>query len=763
MAGRAIWLPCLLLFFVLQAGTAWPAEKKVLSISVEGNRRIEADAVKAALKTQAGSGYSLPMIQEDIKALYSLGYFNSIEVHGEEKPEGIALIYRVEEKPIVRDIEISGNDEIELEKIQEAITFKKGAFLDLNAIRESVKKIQDMYVDKGFYLATVEYVLKPAAETEVIVEYRIEEGQKVRVRRISFIGNKAFSADDLRKTMETSEAGWFSWISGSGTFKEAALDRDVSQVAMHYYNNGYIQVQVMTAQVTLSPDKKWTYITIPLEEGQQFTIGHIDLEGELIYKKDKLMEKVKSTEGGVFNRSLVQEDLFNITDMYADVGYAFANVTPLTRIDEARRLVDLTFSVQKGKLVYVNRIDVSGNTKTRDKVVRRELRIEEGKLLRGADLRLSRQRVYATGFFEDVNFTTAPAKEAREEKLDISIKVKEGQTGSLAAGAGFSSIDRFLFTTQASLGNFLGLGHRLSVSFQVSEIRQIYSVSYFVPYFLDSMWNFGVDLFEAETRYGSDYVRRSKGGSLRWGYRIEDFTQAYLSYRYEDVMFSDVRGVTSSFVRPGRTSSLSGIIVRDTKDHPWETTRGSVESVTVEGGGGIIGGDFDFVKCDTAGTVYVPLLWKFVFMLNGRLGYGMGIGGEPLPFAERYFVGGVNSVRGYYYRRLGPTVRVLAYDGDPSSPTTSFTIGGNKMVVFNSELLFPIIEQAKIKGLIFFDAGNAFGEEEAIDLVRLRQGWGVGFRWFTPIAPFRFEWGFPIKPLPGELHTVFEFSIGTFF
>lgn len=755
-------LPWVVSVFLLSGGPAWTKDMPVTAITVEGNHRIEAETIKATLKTRVGSTYNPSALREDIKALFSLGYFSSVVVDGEESPTGMALFFRVAEKPLIRDIKVSGNDEINLEKIQEAITVKKGSFLDLIAVRESVKKIQDQYIDKGYYLAVVEYSLKPVGQNETILEYAIKEGKKVRVRRISFIGNRTFGADVLTKAMETSEAGWFSWITDSGTFKEATLERDVSQITMHYYNHGYIQVQVMTPQVALSPDKRWIYITIPLEEGQQFFIGHIDVEGDLIFDKEDLLKEVKSREGEVFNRSQVQEDIFHITDRYADAGYAFANITPLTRFEEAQRRVDLTFSIQKGKLVYVNTIDITGNTKTRDKVIRRELKIGEGKLLRGADLRLSRQKVYATGFFEDANFATSPVKEGREEKVNISIKVKEGQTGSLSAGAGFSSIDKFLFTIQASLGNFLGLGQRLSLSFQLSAIRQIYSLSYFVPYFLDSPWSFGVDVFQMETMY-QDYTRRSLGGNLRWGYRIGDFTQAFLNYRYEDVGFSSVRGVTSSFITPGVTSAVGGSLVRDTKDHPWETTRGNVETLSVEGGGKATGGDFNFMKADASGTVFIPAFWKFVLMMNARAGYGMGFGGKPLPFAERYFVGGINSVRGYYYRSLGPRVRILSIDGDPTSPTDAFVLGGNKMIVFNSEIVFPIIEQAKIKGVLFYDAGNAFAEDEQYSLDGLRQGWGFGFRWFTPIAPFRFEWGFPIRPQAGELPVVFEFSIGTFF
>ncbi len=730
------------------------AQQKVIDILVSGNQRIEEEAIRVNLRTKTGEPFSQSQVRADIKNIYKLGWFSDVQVDLEERPEGVIVTFIVKELPLVKGVQISGNKKLKEDELREVIEIKPRSVLDRKALQESCKKIKNMYADEGFYLAEVNYSLKPLERDEVQLEFRIEEKQEVRVKRINFLGIKTFSASELKGIMDTKQSSRLSWVSSRGIFKEETLESDITKITGHYYNNGYIQFKIDPPFISLSPDKRWIYITLSLEEGEQFRVGTIELKGDLIFEEEELFRGLRTKEGEIFNRSKITEDIFRLTDRYADLGYAFANITPLTKIDEQRRRVDLIFEIEKGKLVYFDKIKIIGNTKTRGKVIRRELRVKEGQLFSGSGLRKSRQRVYATGFFEEVNLSTEPSE--REDKLDVKVEVKEGHTGTLSAGFGYSSVDRFVGMIQTSLGNFFGLGQRVSLTAELGKRRQNYNFSFYEPYFLDSSWSFGFDLFKSERIY-ADFTRASAGGNLRWGYRVAEYSRVFLSYRYEDIDITDIPKK-----QKGITSSLTGSIVRDSRDHPFDPSKGSVNSFSVEYAGGFLQGDFDFTKFSSSSRWYFPVVWGTVLMLNGKLGYGLAK--RELPFSERYFLGGINSVRGYQYWSLGPRDEILVQKDEPTSSTQSIAAGGNKMVVFNLEFLFPIIKAAGLKGLLFLDGGNAYRESENFFESPLRAAWGFGFRWFTPIAPFRFEWGFPFRK-PGEDidPSVFEFSIGTFF
>ncbi len=744
----------LLLSYWILNGVAMGAQQEVIDILVSGNQRIEEEAIRVNLGTKKGELFLQSQVRDDIKNIYKLGWFSDVQGDLEERPEGVTVTFIVEELPLVKEVKISGNKKLGEDELRELFEIKPRSVLDRKTLQESCKKIKNLYADKGFYLAEVNYSLKPLERGEVIVEFRIEENQEVKVKRINFIGNKAFSAKELRSMMDTKQSSYLSWVSSRGIFKEETLERDITKITGHYYNNGYIQFKIDPPLISLSPDKRWIYIALKLEEDEQFRVGRIELKGDLIFEEEKLLRRLKTKEGEIFNRSQISEDIFNLTDRYANLGYAFANISPLTKIDEQKRQVDLTFEIEKGKLIYFDNIKIIGNTKTRDKVIRRELRIKEGQLFSGSGLRRSRQRVYATGFFEEVNMSTEPSE--KENMLDAKVEVKEGHTGTLSAGFGYSSVDRFVGMIQTSLGNFFGLGQRVSLTAEFGKRRQNYNFSFYEPYFLDSSWSFGLDLFKSERTY-TDFTRSSAGGNVRWGYRVAEYSRVFLSYRYEEIEISDMPKT-----QKGITSSLTGSIIRDSRDHPFDPSRGSVNSFSVEYAGGFLQGNFDFTKFSLTSRWYFPVVWGTVLMLNGTSGYGLAK--RELPFSERYFLGGINSVRGYQYWSLGPRDEILVQEGEPTSSTQSIAVGGNKKVVFNLEFLFPIIKEAGLKGVIFLDGGNAYRESENFFESPLRVAWGFGFRWFTPIAPFRFEWGFPFRK-PGEDidSSVFEFSIGTFF
>lgn len=757
VAGVAAAGLCALLAAPLRAETS----PNVVDIRVEGSERIEAETIRANIRSRVGEPFRTEKVRDDLRALWGLGYFDDVVLERQEAPNGVLLVVRVREKPFVRDVLFEGNHEIETDKLKEALKVKPKSLLDVVAIRDGLRRIEDLYTEKGYYFARAAQELVRRPRNEVDLKVKITEGDRVRVRRITFVGNRAFGDDELKAKLETQEAGFFSWLMpSSGAFREENLDKDLKAIRTYYLDRGYIHLKVDRPVIELSTDRRWISITYYLEEGFQYRVGSVDLRGDLLFDRDDLMKEVATRKGEVFNGSRVQEDVAKLSDRYADLGFANANVNTLTPVDEEHRTVAVTYEVEKGKLVYVHRINIVGNTKTRDKVIRREMRLNEGELFSASKLRLSRQRIYATGFFEEANFSTQPGE--KEDEVDLNLQVKEGNTGSLSAGFGFSSIDQFIGTLQASVGNFLGYGQRISLTFEVSAIRRDFSFSYLDSYFLDTDASLGVDLFNLN-RYYIDYQEFSEGGDARTGYRLGEFTRGFLSYRYETFNIATV-GSTLIQLDQGLTSSLTASILMDTKDHPFDPSKGTVLNGAIEKAGGPFGGDRNFWKVTGSARQFLPLFWGAVLSVYGQVGYAFTDDLTRVPFSERFFAGGLNSVRGYYYRTLGPQTRYLTVADDPASSSQSIYSGGNKLLLTNNELTFPLIKEAGIKGLLFVDAGNVYDEGETVFSEPLRIGWGFGFRWFTPIAPFRFEWGFPILQ-KGENRPpfVFEFSIGTFF
>lgn len=729
---------------------------KVERITFEGLRTVSPVALMRILPFKEGDRVEKKSISDAVKLLYTRDYFSDVKVfYDDQKKE---LIFSVVEKPRVVEVDVEGEKKIKEKEIKEKITVKIGDYLDRKKIKRDVEQIKSLYEDKGYPFAEV----IPEVEEKnhkAYIKYTIKEGSKAYVKEIFIIGNRKIPDSEIKKFMKTKERGILSFITSSGKFKPEDLIEDAERVRMVYLENGYINIRVDEPRYYISPEGRWVYVFINVEEGEQFQIGKVDIDGDLLFEKSSIMKKLRIREGDIFKASNLRHDILYITSLYSNYGYLFANVDPRTFIHPEQRKVDVTFYIEKGNMVYVDRINISGNTKTRDKVIRREMRIGEGDLYSDSRVKLSHRRLYALGFFEDVRITYDVKG---SDKVDLNVNVKEGRTGSFSAGIGFSSVENFIATAQASIGNFLGYGQVLKFSFEFGSRRQLYNLAFYDNYFLDTYWSAGIELYNFEYRY-VDFSKKSTGGSIRLGYLIGEFTRFYIAYRYEVAQIKSVYGEEGFTVQEGATSSLSLIVTRDTRNHPFDPSRGTYTSIRTEFAGGILGGEFDFTKVSFTHRRYYNPLWKFVIMLGVRVGYGFELHFHRLPYSERYFLGGIDTVRGYDFYSLGPERKTLLNPLDPFSITIFMHSGGNKMVVFNTELLFPLIEEAGIKWVFFFDAGQTYSEEDPMDLRKLRMGWGFGIRWFTPIAPFRFEWGFPINPRPGDDKMIFEFTIGSFF
>ena len=750
------------LFFILIPPAM--AEDTIVKVSIKGNRAIDSDAIKAVIKTGDGKPLKPEEIRDSIKAIFEMGYFTDVQAEVSGMEGGKELVFTVFERPQIREVEFTGNKEIDKDKLKELLTFKTYTILDSNKIKESITKIKTEYEDNGYYVADIQYRTEDIGENQVKLTFEINENEKVMVKKITFLGNRSYDDEAFKKLMQTKEGSWLSWITSRGTFKEDMLKGDMEILSSHYLNNGYIQVKIEEPQVSLTPDKRWIYITVRIDEGKKFKIGKIDFRGDILDSIDDLSKNVKSREGDIFSRDRLRQDIVSLTDLYGDKGYAFANIVPLTPLDQDRQIVNITFDIRKGELVYFEKINILGNVKTRDKVIRRELKVAESELYNGTNLKKSRQKLNNLGFFEEVNISTD--RGSSPERLNLTIDIKERPTGTLSLGAGYSSIDKFIVTGQVSQGNFLGRGQKLQLSAEFGGRRKTYNLGFTEPRLFDTEISAGFDVYNLEKQY-TDFTKKSNGGDIRLGFplRFED-TRGYLTYRYEESEISDISENAGTYItdQAGKnvTSSITASIVRDTRDNYIAPSKGSNNTASAEFAGSFLGGDRSFIKYIGSSSWFFPVFWETSVMFHGTIGYAEGTEGEDLPIDERFFVGGINTVRGFEPRSLGPRDK------------SGNIIGGDSELVFNVEYLFSLVKEAGLRGVIFFDAGNAYNinkveDSESDDFGELRTGAGYGVRWYSPIGPLRLEWGYNLNPkrdhITGEKEkrSRWEFSIGTFF
>jgi outer membrane protein insertion porin family len=776
-------------------GRAAPTIEK---ISFTGNRKVEDDALRVNLVSVAGAPLDPEKVRQDVRAIWKMGFFEDVRVLAERLPSGsINLVYNLTEKPSIRKILIQGNKEVDLDKINEVVDLKRNAVVDVNKVKKNTQKIRELYVGKGFYLASVDYEVRPVNEAEVDVWLKVDESAKVQIRRISFGGNETISSARLRSVMSTSEGGFLSFLGSGGTYQEEAFERDLALITAYYYDHGHVMVKVASPQITLSADKRFMYIHIPIDEGPIFQIGKLDFKGDLFGSKQEYNERLRTKPGDTFSRSRLGQDILKLNDFYKDKGFAYVNITPQTGVNMDKRLVDVTFEIEKGQKVYFERINVRGNSKTRDKVIRREMKISEGELYSQTNLDVSRARIQALGYFERVDVSSR--RGSNDELIEVNIEIAEKPTGTFQIGAGFSSVENFIAQAQISQNNLFGWGQTLSLQAQLSGLRQLFSLRFIEPYFFDTRWTFAIDLYN-QTTAQTTFARNAVGGSLTWGYPLSYESRAFLTYKLEEVGVSTgARGIVFSggvasptspssvanLFRGGVTSALRASLTYDTRDNRLFPTRGMFNNGFFEVADDFTGSENIFTRWGGFLRFYRPIWGPFVLKLNAEVGVVTSRLARGVPITERYIVGGINDVRGFRPRTLSPQVLVQS-PGEPSE-LRPLPLGGNMQLIWNSEIEFPLFQRVGISGVVFFDAGNAYNLEEkwcsreasdALQLSRkvnpcfdfpesltmgLRRSVGFGFRWFSPIGPLRFEWGIPLDRQPGEEPLVFEFTIGNFF
>lgn len=743
--NRSAWVSLVLLFLFL--GICSGSEEVIHKITILGNVKVEDGAIRSALKSREGDRFSADQVREDLRSVFGLGYFSDVQVDIKTTPKGREIIFIVMEKPAVKEILITGNQKVKLDDIREKVTLAPRSILNLDKAKESEEQIRRLYFSKGYYGVKVEHQVNYLETNEAVVTFKIEEGLKGHIQRIVFKGNKNIKSSDLKKVMMTKRRNIFSIITKTGILDEDILKNDIQMMTAYYIDHGYLDVKISEPRVDLR-DPKRIQIEIEISEGSPYRFGEIDFKGDVLTTKEELFRTIQVKRNQTYSTSAVRKDINALTEKFANQGYANVEVMPATATDEKNLLVHLTFEIEKKRQVSFEKIQVVGNTKTRDKVIRRELQVAEGELYSASGLSKSRDRLKRTGFFKEVDFTTS--RGSSEEKTHLEIKVEEAPTGALSFGFGYSSVENLVAQASISDRNLFGLGYQGILKFRLGEKTNDLLFSFTDPYFLGYRFSMGTDLYH-ENREFDTYSYRTTGGNIRMGKELTDTLRLDTMYKLERIKVSDVSKDASVLIREQEgnkvTSALSFSLSMDTRNDFFSPTRGGKHVLSLQNAGGVLGGDNYFVKAFAETSWFFPLPLNLVLNLRGKAGIIEPYGGRKTPIYERFFVGGIHTLRGFEYGMAGP------FDQNKEP------LGAEKMVIFNAELIFPISREIGLKGAVFWDVGKGFNKFS--EITPLKTGVGAGIRWFSPFGPINIDLGINPNPKTGEKRKVFDFIIGT--
>jgi outer membrane protein insertion porin family len=765
---------------LLAAGTATaqpPPGTRIDVVQITGNQRVDAQAIRIHVKTRPGDPLDMRKVDADLRAVFAMGFFEDVVVEVEEEGGQTVLVFRVTERPLIADVDIKGNDELDEDELETALAVRPRTIYDPEKVRIGVEAAKRLYEAEGYLDIRIEARTEPRENGEVELIYDIDQGEEISIGEIVFEGNENFSDRELRSVMSTKEAWFLSFLLGSGKLNRDELKTDVERLTAFYYDNGYVNVKVDNPTVEREGDE--LKISVKIDEGEPFDFGTVGFSGDYDapgVEESTLKEEIAAKEGERFRASLLREDVDKLSDFYGDLGYAFANVEPQTLIRPEDKRVDVSYQVSKGNPVTIGQIEITGNSKTRDKVIRRELRIHEREQFSATKLRKSRDALRRLGFFSEVNVTTRKAD--NPDEINVLVDLKEGSTGAFSAGAGFSSGDEFLFNVRVSENNLFGYGWRVVANADIGTIRNNIFLSGTDPYFLDTQLLASITLFTADLEF-NDFTRSSTGVSFRLLYPLEaigleslgpvslEDTRVGVEYRIERARISDIAfdAPPSIFAESG-TSTISAIspnLLRNTLNHAFDPTDGSFQEVSVEFAG--VGGDTKFVLVEARGRWFVPVyripgFGPLVYSSGGTVAWGIGeegLSGREIPLVQRYFPGGINTVRGFETRSLGPRENTFDPQGNIIN---NQAVGGTNELIVQNELIFPIVQQLGLRGVAFFDLGNAWFQRDGLDIGDLRYSVGGGVRWLSPFGPLRLELGVPLNKKGDEEEQLFQFSFG---
>lgn len=745
----------------------------VKDIRVEGIQRTEAGTVFSYLPVKVGDTLDDEKSAAAIKALYATGFFKDVRL---EAQNGV-LIVVVEERPAIARIDVVGSKEFTAEQIKDGLKqsgLAEGRIFDKAMLDRASQEIKRLFFSRGKYAVEIETTITPMERNRVAITFNIKDGDVSKIKNINIVGNKAFTEKQLLDQFQLRTPGWFTWYNKNDQYSKQKLAADLETLKSFYLNQGYLEFNIESTQVSITPDKKDIYLTVNLTEGEKYTVSDVKLAGEMIVPADELQKLITLKAGDTFSREKITESAKKMGDRLGNDGYAFANVNAVPEIDKDKHTVAFTFFIDSGRRVYVNRININGNTRTRDEVVRREFRQMEGGWYAADKIQRSKERVERLGYFSEINVETPPVP-ATTDQVDVNLSVTEKPTGSIMLGAGFSSSEGLILSGSLSQNNLFGSGNSLTTRINSGGVNKVYSVSYTNPYFTPDGLSVGYDLYRRDTDTSrlttlSSYKNSTVGAGVRYGIPLNEKDAISLGLAYERFTLS-VDPATSpiqyvNFVNEyGNTNDTIRADLgwaRDSRDSLTYPTKGMLQRVYGEVG--VPPASLKYYKISYQQQWFKPLSKTFTLMLNGEIGFGDGYGGQGLPFFKNFYAGGVGSVRGYDTATLGP--KYLNQYGQVVSA------GGNQRLVGNAEVLFPMpgmVNDKSVRLSVFVDAGATYGPGDYLgrysnfSFQDLRYSTGLAINWVSPIGPLKFSLAQPLNPHTDDKKQVFQFTLGQVF
>ena len=745
----------------LFTGAAWAVEPfTVRDIRVEGLQRVEAGTIFASLPIRVGDTYDDEKGAAAIQAIFALGLFKDVRV----EVSGGVLVVIVEERPTVADVSFSGNKEFEKDALIKAlrdIGLTDGRPFDRSLLDRAEQELKRQYINRSLYAADIVTTVTPVERNRVNLAFTITEGERAKIKEIRIVGNKAFSESTLRNLFDLDTGGWLSWYTKSDQYSRAKLNADIETLRSYYLTRGYLEFRIDSTQVVISPDKQEISIAINVTEGERYVVSGVTLEGNYLGKEDEFKSLVAIRPGQAYDADQVVQTTKAFTDYFGNFGYAFARVEAKPEVDRVNNRVALVLQAEPSRRAYVRRINVAGNTRTRDEVVRREFRQFEAAWYDADKIKLSRDRVDRLGFFKQVSVETQEVAGSPDE-VDLTVVVEEKPTGNLSLGAGYSSGDGLGLTAGVKQENAFGSGNSLGVQINTSKINRAIVFNTTDPYFTADGVSRSIDIYHRNTSPYVDtnsYKLVTSGASLRFGVPFTEIDTVYFGGGVERTKIVPGTNLPAAYLtyanQFGFTSSTVPLTVgwaRDSRDSALVPNSGTYQRVNGEWG---VGGDARYVSSSYQYQLYLPLNKQYTFAFNGNIGLGKGLSGRPFPLFKNFFGGGLGSVRGFEQGSLGQR-----------DATTDAVLGGTKKLDMSFELQAPFPGAGNDRTLrmyAFFDVGNVFGASQPVRFNELRTSAGVGISWISPVGPLRLAIARPIRKFPGDKIQTIQFQIGTSF
>jgi outer membrane protein insertion porin family len=715
----------------------------IRELAIQGNRRVQEALILGRIRSVVGVPFNPSQASDDVRSIFTLGFFDDVQLKVEDFEGGVKLTFVVMERPFVRDVEFIGNSRINTIDLQEKIDLKLGSVYNPVDVERAKAKIKEAYEDEGYFEAQTSSAVEKFGDGDVKVIFTVNEGRRITIEKIVFRGNHGLKDSIIKEAMATKERQLFIL---RGTVQRQKLEEDIDRIVGVYQDHGYVQMRVERYDTSVNRETARVTITIDIVEGAQYRVGSIKFTGLNLFPEAEVRRQLRFKPGEVFSRSALRETVRGINDLYSNIGHASSDVIPRTDQQPASLTIDVTIEVNEGPEVYVERINISGNTRSEDRILRRELPFVEGDLFTLQKLQRARQRLVNLGYFESVAVDTAPGTD--KTRIIVNVEVTERPTGVFSIGGGYSSVDSFVGTLDISQNNFLGRGWQLALRIRAGAKSQQGTISFTEPWLFDRPLSAGFDLFSIKREY-DDYDYESLGGDIRLSHPFQEYWRASFTYRLSQDTVDDIRTPGDSLLEEQKGTNLTSAIIlgltRDSRDNIQVPSKGGLTTFTVDFAG--LGGDVQFVKTVASTSYFQPIWLNHILAGRAEIGAVWPWGKDPVPVYERFYLGGPNSIRSVKFREI--------------SPVDEFgnKIGGTSNVLGNLEYLIPLPFNFRLAA--FFDIGNVYGFGTKFDITDTREAAGAGIRWQSPFGPIRVDYGVNLDRKSGEDFGTLQFSVGS--